>query len=747
MCLLSITEWIADLTPSLGPKWLHSALLLAMFSTFVVIGVLAYLNRFERRPCMNFWMIAWTLYAFWLGTCIHQQRAGITPWLLMLERACVGASALCMFWGSLAMLGSGRSLRELLGALVLIAVWSYVATHHVREHLWITVPVFVLLAASSIFIGKLYGRDRNKYHGAGLLMGGFVLWGVHLLIFPFQPFLNPVPLVLAYYATSVLAFFIALGMVVLTLEQARERHSLALQELQRTLASHQHLELQAAMTEQKYRALFQASGEAILVVDLQTLELLETNNAAKQLLCGSRPHTEMPEELPAILPQLTPSAGAIQQNFAQISAIVHPARTFNIRRTDGSLVECEGTVTRVEFNRRPTALITLRDVSERRKIEQQLRRSEKLSALGQLVAGVAHELNNPLAVIMGYAQILTSQDHPPARVRGDLLKILHESERAAKIVRNLLNFARPREPQLAPTDLNALITTVLENHESEMESAGIVYRLHLQPNLPATMADPDQIEQVLTNILTNAIQALAEHRGRRQLDVRTELRTNTIHISIADTGPGIPPEIQAKIFDPFFTTKGPGKGTGLGLTICHSIIEEHHGKIFVESEPARGTCVHIELPLRPCTPQPSATTPKPALAPTRPHPPERPQPRILLVDDEPGILEVLKAILEEDGYLVETATNGTQALKQIQSASYDLIITDLCMPDIGGDTIYERLQATSPALARRLIFITGDTVSPSSRAFLERTGNRWFGKPFDLEEIQRTVREHLQQTS
>lgn len=730
--------------PAMDPKWLHSAFLLALFSTFVVIGVFAYLNRFEQKAYLNFWMVAWLLYAFWLGACLHQQRAGASPWLLMLQRACIGACALCMFWGSLELLGSGRSLRELGLGLALIGLWSYVAAYHVREHLWITLPVFVLLAMTSVFIGWLYGRDRVRQRGAGLLMWGFILWGIHLLVFPFQPFLKALPLVLANYATAVLALFIVLGMIVLTLERAQERHRTTLDELQQSFASRRRLEQEVALSEQKYRALFQASGEAIFLVDLETLEVVETNPQAERLLCGSRPKPEIPDRLVAFLPQLGECGGAIVENFRRIGAIIRPAKEFTIRRGDGTEAQCEGSATMVEYNRRPTVLITLRDISEQKKIQQQLQRSEKLSALGQLVAGVAHELNNPLQVIMGFAQILTSQEPPPARVRTDLQKILHESERAAKIVRNLLNFAQPREPHMAPTDLNALVRAVMENHESEMESAAIVYRLRLQPDLPPTMADAAQIEQVLTNLVTNAIQALSEHRGPRRLEVGTDQQDNQLHFVIADTGPGIPPEIQAKIFDPFFTTKGPGKGTGLGLSICHSIVEEHHGQISVESEPGKGTRVHVYLPLLPCEVSPIAAPAPASAAPARPPAAEPRQHRILLVDDEPGILDVLKTLLEEEGYLIETATNGTDAMEQIQTGQYDLIISDLCMPGLDGEALYERVRQLSPRLARRIIFITGDTVSATSRAFLESTGNRWFGKPFNLDEIQQTVRHSLQ---
>lgn len=739
----AILEFIREWGPAFDAQWLHSALLLALFSTTVVMGVFAYLNRFEKKRYLNFWIVAWVFYALWLGACIQLEDGLVKPWLLMAQRACIGGSALCMFWGSFEMFNRVRSGRELGCGIVLITIWSYVAAYEVQDHLWITLPVFALLALASVFSGCLYLRFRGRYRGASLLAYGFILWGIHLLGFPLQPYLPPLLSVFEYYTTAALALFIALGMIVLVLEEAQERHRVLLDKFKLGIASQRELEQEAVISEQKYRALFRSAGDAIFLVDLETLDIVEANEEAQKLVLGDRRGEELPRSFLSILSELRWREASVVGNNRRIAAIIQPSREFAIRRANAVEVPCEGSVTMVEYNRRPILLVMVREISERKKFEQQLRRSEKLSALGQLVAGVAHELNNPLAVIMGYAQILTSQEQPIGRVRGDLQKILHESERAAKIVKNLLTFARPRDPQLTPVDLNSLVTTVAENHEAEMEGAAVVFHLSLQPDLPRTMADPHQIEQVLTNLMTNAVHALSEHNGRRLLEVRTERQGANVRIIVADTGPGIPGDVVPKIFDPFFTTKGPGKGTGLGLSICHSIIEEHHGRIVVESETDKGTRFSIDLPIVECPQRPPAPT-EPVVPVSEPlADPSRY--RVLLVDDEPGIIEVLQTLLGEKGYTIESACNGAQALEMIQARPYDLVISDLCMPGLGGEALYDRIRKLSPALARRVIFITGDTVSGMSRAFLDSTGNRWFAKPFNLDEIQSTVSAFLKQ--
>jgi two-component system NtrC family sensor kinase len=317
-----------------------------------------------------------------------------------------------------------------------------------------------------------------------------------------------------------------------------------------------------------------------------------------------------------------------------------------------------------------------------------------------------------------------------------MLKILHESDRAAKIVRNLLTFARPREPHMVAVDVNRLVSDALDTREIQLTAANVRVVRRLASGLPRTMADPNQVEQVLANLVGNAVQALTNHAGPRVIEALTESRNGKIRITIADNGPGMPAQVLNKIFDPFFTTKGPGNGTGLGLSICYSIVEEHKGKIWVETEVGRGSRFFVELPVVACRDQaddPGVLLDKPTVD---PHAAER---RLLIVDDEPGIVEVLKEVLGSSGYSIETASNGAEALARITSQPYDLIISDLCMPEMSGERFYRELSARFPHLRDRIIFVTGDTVSPNSRQFLEETGARWLSKPFSIREIEKTV--------
>ena len=441
-----------------------------------------------------------------------------------------------------------------------------------------------------------------------------------------------------------------------------------------------------------------------------------------------------------LCPKLRQCSASLLENKKVVEGLFDTSGEFHLVRGQGEQMLCEGSATLVDYHQRPVMQMNAREITGRKKMEQQLRQAEKLSALGQLVAGVAHELNNPLAVVMGYAQILSKHKSLDGKVGKDLLKILHESERAAKIVRNLLTFARPREPHMAVVDVNRLVAETLETREIQVHSANVQVLRRLAPDLPATKADADQIEQVLANLMTNAIQALDKHLGKRTIEVTTEKRGDKIRIVVADSGPGIPLQILDRIFDPFFTTKGPGKGTGLGLSICYSIMEEHKGKIWVESEVGKGARFIAELPVVVCEDaRPEGDGP----GNDRDLDLEAPQRRILIVDDEPGIVDILQEVLGNSGYRIETANNGAKALNRIASQEYDLIISDLCMPEMSGERLHAAIRENYPHLLHRIIFLTGDTVSPGSRSFLEQSGAQWLSKPFNITELERVVRSYL----
>jgi signal transduction histidine kinase len=371
--------------------------------------------------------------------------------------------------------------------------------------------------------------------------------------------------------------------------------------------------------------------------------------------------------------------------------------------------------------------------------QNQLIQAEKMSVVGQLVSGVAHELNNPLAGVLGYSQLLARKGVSEEVGRG-LEKIQAEAERCRRIVQNLLIFARKHKPRQSLLDLNAVIESTLELRAYQLKVDNITVVRDLDPALPRTMADMNQIQQVLMNMINNAQHALADVGRVRQLILRTRQRAGRIQIQVADTGTGIAPENLGRIFDPFFTTKEVGRGTGLGLSICYGIVQEHRGEIQVESTPGVGTTFTIDLPVqqegRPAEPEAMSFTEALGGTPTR-------KGRILLVDDERSILDVIGDVLRMDGHQVETLTNGSAALGRLRQERFDVIVSDLKMPGMSGQELFQRLKELDSAMTRRLVFTTGDLASPETLSFLESTGNRYLQKPFDLNAVRRIVQEML----
>ena len=686
-------------------EWTNAVLVLALMSICMVLALFAYLNYRTKKPYFNLWIVSWIFYAVYLAAAIGLQESPNLPILVMVRRSCIGVSALFMFWGSFYLTGHPRNMRELKFGTVMIFIWSAVAAFVVRDRFWITMPVFALLAAAGIYTGIAYLLRRKTYHGATILGAGFLLWGAHLVAFPYME-TSQAFMTLGYFATAIMAIIIVIGMTI---------------------------EREVSAAEQNYRVLFDSASDAIFLVDLFKQRILEANASALRLTKRSamdlvgRPFVEICPSLKA-----DETAAVRMDSIKMFNAVFRPFNEFPITRANGTTVNCEGDTALVQWQQCRVLQVNVRDVSDCKKVGQQLLRAEKLSALGQLIAGVAHELNNPLAVVMGCSQIMARREGVDARTKGDVQRILHESERASKIVRDLLSFAHPCDPQKTAVNINHLAASVIETQESNIQAADIRMEQRLASDLPNTMADPNQIEQVLINLIGNAVYVLGTRPKPRTLTISTEESGNYIRIIVADNGPGVPQAVIGQIFDPFFTTKPLGKGTGLGLTISNTIIQEHRGKLLVENQPTGGAKFIVELPIVQCVTTAPADQAPPEAKPLAADSAKR---SALIVDDEPGIVAVLSEIVSGIGYDVTTATNGVEAMERITSGTYDVILSDMRMPNMDGVKLFETLKKENEVLAHRIVFVTGDTVSPDTRAFLKSTGNRWLSKPFKIEQV------------
>lgn len=374
------------------------------------------------------------------------------------------------------------------------------------------------------------------------------------------------------------------------------------------------------------------------------------------------------------------------------------------------------------------AVLVFEDQTERRLLQEQLVQSEKMSAIGQLIAGVAHDLNNPLASVVGFADfLLEGRDVPPPLVE-PVRVIQQEAERAAAIVRNLLTFARKQDHQRRPTDLGPLLTATMSLLRTQMVSRRVDLLLDVAEELPAIDADAGQVQQVFVNLVSNAAQAIESAGRAGRVVVRARPWRDGVAVEVSDDGPGMSAEVAAQVFEPFFSTKPEGQGTGLGLSICQGIVKEHGGRILLATTPGQGATFTVELP----------RSSRPAAPPRRPAPePASTAPlRILVIDDEPHILHYMRATLEAWGHQVAVAGDGEEGLALAVAGDFDLILSDLRMPRLTGREFYAALQARNPAAAARVIFSTGDTVHGDTTAFLEGQAHPFLNKPFSLAELR-----------
>ncbi len=381
------------------------------------------------------------------------------------------------------------------------------------------------------------------------------------------------------------------------------------------------------------------------------------------------------------------------------------------------------------------------DISDRKRAEAELERSrealyqsEKLTALGSLLAGVSHELNNPLSIILTLATLLESKtagtEHGE-RAR----KIRTAAERCARIVQTFLAMARQKAPVRGRVDANDVVRTALELTGYTIRTAGIEILTRLAPDLPPLWADADQLTQVLVNLIVNAQQALEEKAGQRVLQIHTSAsRDGIVRIEVVDNGPGVPLELRRRIFEPFFTSKPQGVGTGIGLALSLGIVEAHDGSLQLTNPPEGGACFVVELPAMAGG----------DMADVQQGCPERPGVACgaaLVVDDEDDLGEALGELLEQEGFRVDLAGSGREAQALLAQGNYDVVLSDLRMPDIDGAALFDWIERERPDLVPRIAFVTGDTLGSAAGRFLARAGRPVLEKPFDADGLHRLLAE------
>jgi two-component system NtrC family sensor kinase len=491
-------------------------------------------------------------------------------------------------------------------------------------------------------------------------------------------------------------------------------------------------------------------AQAALMVADENGRVVEFNPAAEAFTGHSREHALGKTMVELLIPERFQERfawGLRQMGDGDRAGLMGRRLPRVLRRADGSELPVEVVMwmTRVDSTVFFTASVAdLTDVRAAAEIiERQrdaLRQSEKLTAMGSLLAGVAHELNNPLAIVMGRASLLEEKTEGTP-LQADAARIRDAAERCGRIVRTFLNMARSRPAQRGSVQLNDLVRAAADMLGYTLRSHAIDLELRLDETLPEVHADGDQIGQVVLNLLVNAQQALAAHTGLRRITITSGQTPGGVWLKLIDSGPGVPEAVRDRIFDPFFTTKGDGMGTGLGLSVSRGIVREHGGELALVAaglQSGAGASFKLSLPLQvPAAPGVTLQAdPGPASS--------QAVGRVLVVDDEPEIADLIRNMLEGAGYEVASADSGAVALEMLATAGFQAIVSDLRMPDMDGAALQRAVREQHPALATRMLFVTGDTLSPGARQFLDETGCPRLDKPFSRTDLLSRLAQLLQ---
>jgi len=494
------------------------------------------------------------------------------------------------------------------------------------------------------------------------------------------------------------------------------------------------------VSEESYRAIFDAAEDAIFVHDVDTGAIVDVNLKA----CATFGYTR--DEFRRIdvgalgtgeQPHRQEDAMALMQRAATGEEV---RVEWHGKSKDGTLRWHEVFVRRITIGGKNRILALARDITEKKRSAEELTRQrealyqrEKLAALGSLLAGVAHELNNPLSVVVARAVLLEEQGDSATQAAA--AKIRTAAERCARIVRTFLAMARQQPPERGPVAMNDVVMAALDMTVYAIRTSSIEVELDLAKDIPLVLADADQIHQVLLNLIINAQQSLQDHPAPRRIRVssRFDSTAEILRVTVADNGPGIPVHLRARVFEPYFTTKPTGVGTGVGLAVSLGIVEAHGGTLTVDCPREGGAIFTIALPVGAveapgADAEPSWTS-------------SASQRTILIVDDEAEIREALAEILTGAGHRVETATSGREALERMASEHYDVILTDMRMPELDGRALYHEIERRWPGQGEHVIFVTGDTLASSLREFVSDSGRPVIEKPFLPSEVRRVVAE------
>ncbi|RMF97115.1 MAG: PAS domain S-box protein, partial [Candidatus Schekmanbacteria bacterium] len=499
------------------------------------------------------------------------------------------------------------------------------------------------------------------------------------------------------------------------------------------------LERSLKESEEKYRNLFENAYDGLIIINPSNGSIIDSNRSFN-VLYGSQKEEITGLKLYDIIEEISEGEKSTLSSAIKNKSTYVCEMYLKTKKDEKKIVEISTASFR--FGNLDTAIAVVRDITEKKEIQGLVMQTEKMTTLGEMISGVAHELNNPLTGIMGYSELLC-EENLPDEISTKLKKINKEAVQCRKIVQNLLTFARKRKPERKLIDINEIITETIDFKSYDLRTSGIEIETEFSNKKCTINADPYQIKQVILNIINNAQHAVMEKETNdsRRIKIATKTNGNMTNIKIEDNGCGIPKKNLKKIFNPFFTTKEPGKGTGLGLSVCYGIIKEHNGEISVESVEGRGTTFTISFPLanetslhcENCTAGNSDTSFKNIDG----------KSKILIIDDDEIVASVMSEILKREGHFVERSSNGNDGIKKILKDDFDAVICDIKMPVMDGKKVYSFLAKNKPDIIDKFLIVTGDTFNSETANFLSKNKIPTIEKPFEKKTLIEKVNDIL----
>jgi PAS domain S-box-containing protein len=735
-----IDDWIVD-SLTIPQEYLRVGLLLSLVSVLVLVVLFFYLNSYTKRRYFAIWNVAWLCYAVWLALGLNFSHPDSTPLLGMVRQWCLDGATVFLLWGGVSFLEMAVSQRLVALFAGFLFTWSYVQFFYIADRFWGSFPPFLLIGMASIVVAAGFFKLRRTtcFVGAGLLALGFFLWGVFLTGYPWLAG-NSQWLVAAFFVSGTLQLLIAVSMIVLVLEESHHSTLTAWEETQAAIAEKERENLagRATFAVERYRALFEQAHDGILLVSAMDLRILDWNPAGKKLLGVA----EQSDAARYVSDFITVAEGEQDERWFQ--SIKQNSQVM-IRQPDGKIVSVTLTASALELDGKKTYHLVLTELTEQTRLQTQLREAEKLSALGQLASGIAHEVNNPLAVMAAHLELILARQACDERTEADLRKVLKENDRAAALIKNFLTMAREQQNiARQPLDLNRIISEVAKNQQLAKGARPIRCTLQLDSHCPPINGDAGEVERVIINLFQNARQATAKIRETPHIKIVTRRKGELVQARIEDNGPGVPDSLVPRIFEPFFTTKDVGAGTGLGLSISRQIIIEHHGRIFYEPSLLGGAAFVLEFPLVQVN-ETDALAPSTETLSTEPclTPAGRQCARILMIDDEEALAEMVCEFLNMSGHKAQFCDSAEEALGLMAKSEFDLILSDFRMPGLNGEQLYERALRQNPDLAKRVVFMTGDIIGAEARRFFATHDVPCLTKPCALPTIEQFINTHL----